>query len=562
MIRGRLPDEVATYPDPKRGVNLRKSLEDLEPGEAELMQNCYWDSDVRKRFGATRYTTVSLGMTAALGGHKAYFGDGTGIRVVAFDTNVVRVSDTGTFTTLTTTLTSGQDAYFSDWAITDRAYMGNGADPLHYLDSTGTFSTLSGTNIPASPTMIVPFLDRLFAIQGTVVIPTDPRVDNIWASTGSAWSAYRGIGGSGNPTAIALHSATGYPTDPQSQLLIFQRNTVTALIGTDFGSNVQAGSPPTGWDAQLILLDPRVGTSSPYSVCNVPGVGTFWFTSEKNVAWLPIGSSVPRLIGNSLYSYRSGILGINDATQLQLAQVLMTYHDLKLKLYLPVNGQSYSTIQYWLDLRPLMENLASVLTQPSEDFPANWSGPHSGQSIGRLWIENQSTDAERLMGLEGNPSNGLMVYELSPLNYYKDDVGVSTSSDIAFRYKSFFHPLGAPGYQKYLYDLILDTQGYINLATVTVNDLHATVTSGYSILKLDGSAFSNITYGNGYRYGNGTLYGQASANNLGHVNYSARSPVMPAGDALQVDIEETAGNNFAVNSIRAQAKVQKIQPYV
>ena len=570
MIRGRLPDDVATYPDPTRGVNLRKSLEDLDPGESELQQNCYWDSDIRKRFGAARWTTVSLGMSIPSGGHKAYY-ESTGIRMVAFGTNVVQVSDAGVLSTMTSTLTGGTNTFFTDWSITDRSYLVNGVDELRYIDSNATITTLSGTNIPATPTMIVPFSDRLFAIQGNVVIPTDPRTDTVWASIGSAWSSYRGIGGSGNPTAIAIHSSTGYPTDPQSQLLIFQRNTVTALIGTNFGSNVTAGSPPTDWDAALVLLDPRIGTSSPYSVCNVPGIGTFWFTSERNIAWLPIGSSVPRLIGNSLYSYRAQILGINDASMGALSQVLMQYHDLKLKLYLPVQGQSYTSVQYWLDMRPLMENLASVLVQPSENFPACWSGPHLGQSIGRVWIENQSTDPERLMGAEGNALNGLMVYELNPLGYYKDDVGpdlsplgAATSNDIAMHYKSFFHPFGAPGYQKYLYDLLIDSSGYINFATVTVNDLHATLTSGYDIRQLNGSVFTNITYSTptGYRYGNGTRYGQASANNLGHVNYSARSPVMPAGDALQVEIEETAGNGYNINSIRAQAKVQKIQPYV
>lgn len=566
MIRGRLPDEVATYPDATKGVNLRKSPEDLEPGEAELMQNCLWDSDIRKRFGCARWTTISFGMQNALGGHKAYFGDGTGIRLAAFGTNLMKVNDSGTFSTLTSTLSSGHNTYFTDWSITDRSYMSNGTDEMRYLDSTGLVATLSGTNIPASPGMVVPFADRLFAIQGSVVIATDPRTDTVWASTGSAWSAYRGIGGSGNPTAITVHSSSTLFGDPQSQLLIFQRNTVTALQGTNFGSSVTVGSPPTGWDATLTLLDPRIGTSSPYSVCHVPGIGTFWVTSERNVAWLPLGTSVPRIIGNSLYSYRAGIPGLNDITQSQLSQVLMIYHQFRLKLYLPVSGQSYSTVQYWLDLRPLMENMASAVTPPSEEFPANWSGPHTGQSIGRVWLENQSNDPERLMGMEGNPSNGLMVYEVNPTNYFKDDVGPDltpgVSNDIAFHYKSFYHDFGAPGYDKYLYDLLIDSQGYINFATVTVNDLHATLTSGLSILKLNGDAFTNITYGSGVRYGNGTLYGQASANNWGHVNYVARTGVAPAGDALQVDVQETAGNNYAISTIRAQAKIQKVQPIV
>ena len=321
-----------------------------------------------------------------------------------------------------------------------------------------------------------------------------------------------------------------------------------------------AVSPPTGYDAQLRSIDSRVGTSSLYSVCNVPGVGTFWFTSERNVAWLPLGQSVPRLIGNSLYSYRSDIPGINDTNINALAQVVMVYHDLKLKLYLPIEGNAYSTIQFWLDLRPLMENLASVLTQPSENIPAQWSGPHRGQSIRRVWVENQSGDPERLMGIEGNMNNGLFVYELNPENYSLDDVGVSTSSAIDYWFKGHYWTGGMPGYVKALYNTLIDSQGYINLATVTVNDLHATVTNGFTILQLNGSAFSNVTYGNGFRYGTGTLYGQNSANNLGHVNYSSRAAFMPSGDALQYEIRHAMGQHFGVNRILPQAKVEKRQP--
>ena len=35
MLRGRLPDDVAMYPDVTDGLNLRASLEDLKPTEAE-----------------------------------------------------------------------------------------------------------------------------------------------------------------------------------------------------------------------------------------------------------------------------------------------------------------------------------------------------------------------------------------------------------------------------------------------------------------------------------------------------------------------------------------------
>ena len=558
MLRGRLPDNVSEYPKPVRGVNLRKSVEDLLPEESELESNCFYDSGLRTRFGRARFTTVSLGMNYGLGATKAYFADGSTARVVAFDTNLVEISDAGAISTITSTLSSGRDTHFRQWSVTDRLYLCNRANSLMALDSAGAFASVTGSYIPQSPTMAVPYLDRLCVLQGNVVVITDSYTDSVFSPTTSSWAAFRGIGGSGNPTAIALHSATGTPGDPQAQLLIFQANTTTALVGSDLGSNVTAASPPTGFDGQLILLDPRIGTSSPYSVCNVPGVGTFWFTTNRNVVWLPIGQSIPRMIGNSLYSYRSGILGLNDVSQTNLGQVVMEYHDLKLKLYLPVNGQTYSTIQYWLDLRPVMENLAAVLTAP-EGFPANWSGPHTGQAVRRVWTENQGNDNDLLMGIEGDPTNGLMVYEQNPVNYYRDDVGVSTSSEIYYRWESFYNPMGAPGYQKHLYDLWLDVEGYINLATVSVSDIHATLTDGFSILRSDGSAFSNITYGNGFRYGNGTLYGQGAQNNLGHVNFTSRGTVVPYGDALKISVHCQQGH-FAVNRVLPHAKIQRVLP--
>src|SRR3990167_4308007 len=103
MLRGRLPDEIAKYADPVLGVNLRDSLEDLKPGEAELMQNCYYDWGIRKRFGSTRVITTSRGAFMGRGAIRVYPQSATKFRLVAFDVNVVTVSDAGAVGTVTAT---------------------------------------------------------------------------------------------------------------------------------------------------------------------------------------------------------------------------------------------------------------------------------------------------------------------------------------------------------------------------------------------------------------------------------------------------------------------------
>ncbi len=71
-LRNRLPDELAQYPDPIKGVNLASSPEDLEPGEAQLLTNCYFWNGVRTREGSSRINSSSLGAYRILGGRRLF----------------------------------------------------------------------------------------------------------------------------------------------------------------------------------------------------------------------------------------------------------------------------------------------------------------------------------------------------------------------------------------------------------------------------------------------------------------------------------------------------------
>jgi len=557
MLRNRIPDDVAKWADVLSGVNLRDSLEDLKAGSAELMQNCYYDGGLRKRFGSTILTTTTLGAFRGRGGHRVYPQTASKFRLIAWHTNLAVVSDTGLVTTVTNSLTSDQDVHFETWSITDRTYVSNKSNVLCQISPTQTFSSVTGVNIPASPTMTVAFLDRLFAIQGDAVYSTNPRVDSVWSPNTSTWATYRPVGGNGVPTAIHRHSMTGQQGDPKAQLLIFQSGSITSLTGLDFGSDVTLSTPPTTWDANLLLLSSNIGTSSPYSIVTVPGLGTFWFTQDLNVAYLSFNQNTPQYVADMLFSNRSTIPGVNNIVLAQIGQVRMVYHDRKLKLFLPVPIQDaeFEIVQYWLDIRLIQEGLGKSAL-PAE-MPS-WSGPHRGQSVSALWIESQAGDRDAFYALEGGSTHGLFVYTMNDTTTFKDAVALTTT-DVASQYRTFYHDMGMPTYQKWIPEVRIDFGGAGEHALVTLVDLHGTHVGPFALLKNDGSAFSSSYYGTGLSYGAGTSYnGFTSAQFIGHVTVESQGASSMLGDAIQVQVTHSAGK-FVINNVIPQAQIRRTQ---
>ena len=556
-LRGKLLDEQAYYPDPILGIDLRLSLEDLGPGYALLLQNCVWDGGVKGRYGSELVIQTTQGAFRGLAGHRLYYQTTSKARLAAWNQHIFTVSDTGALSTLTSGLTKDKDGQFETWSITDTAYYCNEAEPLLKIDSTLTLATVTGTNVPNSPKMVKPFVDRLFAIQDAVVVTSDPRVDTTWAPTTSSWAAYRPVGSGGRPTAIHLHSLTGQQGDPLAQLLIFQSGSVSALTGTDFGSSVVSASPPTGYDAQLRLLDPSIGTESPYSVVTVPGLGTFWFTQGNNVAWLPFNEATPRLIGDRLVSLsRSDVNGIEQVNTTSRSQVVMRYHDRYLKLFIPINA-TYPNVQYWLDVRALQNDLNGQ-NNPRRGFV--WYGPMTQQTINRAWLEDRNGDADDLLALEGNSMTGLYLYRLNVKNLFEDLIG-SVSTGITPRYRTFYHSFGVPSLEKQIPLVRVDGQGNVAGMTLSVDDLHSDDSvSGLSITKTDGSAFTYFTYGSGSTYGSGKHYGSSAAPQVGHSFITVQTDSIPLGDRLSVDILGSAGSRFQINAIYPQVQIRKRQP--
>ena len=465
-LRGRIDEQKTEYKDPILGVNLYKAQQDLIQGEAVIMQNCIWQGGVRWRNGSSRVNSGSLGAIRIRGGTKFYYGAGspTSKRLIAYDTKISEMSDTGTVTQLTAGMTADLDTHFCTWPITDSVYISNGSDVLRKYTGSA-FSTVSGTAIPTPRAQVVPILDRLMCITTNGIERTDPRVDNVW-SNNSAWATLRPVK---SGLFTTLHPFTVRGTDSlYPGLLALQSNAYYLISGTDFGDDVTSATPNDGEDSSIQLLDPNIGTASPYSVCTVPGIGIFWFTTDLNVYFLPEGSLTGRYIGDKIKA-TGDIDGCESTNRAALNQVWMAYHDRFLYLGLPLETDTFASVQFWMDIRQFLASNGEPV----------WYGPMIGQSVGRVWVENQNGD-NAIYGGEGDSSVGAFVYTLNQDNVFSDAVGAS-DNDINGVYQTMYEDFGSPSRQKYLRGVHLDMNPFDGAASIDVFDLPGVIAQNIPI---------------------------------------------------------------------------------
>ena len=472
-LRAQIADKEAEFPDPIHGINLRDTEADIKPTEARLMQNCIYRGGVRTRYGGSRITASSLGAFRIRGGHKYYYGGAspTGKRLVAYSTKISHINDAGAEANLTSGMTSDKDTHFCTWSITDKCYIVNSNDTLRSYDGT-TFATVTGTAIPTAGRMIQPILDRLMCITPNGIERTSPRVDNVWSlgsdlTHGGAWATLR-PSLTGLFTALYPHTLVSVMGDVHAGLLAFQANAYYMITGTDFGADASAAAASSGEDSAIALIDPRVGTSSPYSVCSVPGVGVFWFTSDCYVYYVPYGQPHGRYVGDKIYSTCS-TQGTESTNTAAISAVHMCYFDRYLRLFIPVGSDTYPTIEYWLDMREFMKDPTNPV----------WAGPMTGRSISHMWSETANGENALFYG-EGNSATGAYVYQGHQLGVYTDPVGAA-DNNIQFAYQTFFNDYGAPSRRKYLRNVEMDLNGYTGNATLDLYDLTGSVATALPI---------------------------------------------------------------------------------
>ena len=468
-LRAQIPESKAQYPDPTLGVNLHASDDDLQPNEARKMQNMVYDGGTRSRTGSIRLTPSSYGSYMVKGGHRYYFGGPSpqAKRLIAYNNRISIVSGSGNETVLTSGMTANRDTFFTTWSITDKVYIGNQTDTIRSYDgNTNTFETVTGTNIPVARTGVFPILDRLMCITANGIERTDPRDPTVW-SNNSSWATLRP-----SLTGMFTHGIAYTISGRDSYypgIVAFQANAYYVITGTDFGADVTSAVASDGEDSAIKLLDPRVGTSSPYSVCTVPGVGLFWFTSDLNVYWLPEGTLTGSYIGNKLISRTAQIDGIDSTNTAAINQVWMAYQYPFLILAIPTGSQLYASTQWWLDIR---------------QFPSNvvWYGPMIGQTVSRAWSENQNGD-NAIFGGEGNSATGAFVYQLRCPDRFTDAVGTA-DNDMTHKYQTYFPNFGWPSREKYLQEVNCDL--YLPTGTCTMNlyDLDHTIATDLPVVEV------------------------------------------------------------------------------
>lgn len=475
-LRNRIPDAEAKFPDPVRGVNLVASPEDLEPGEAKLLTNCYFWNGVRTREGSTRLNSGSLGAFRILGGHKYYFGGTNSKRLIAFNDRISQISDSGTETLISTVTTPGQETHFTTWSITDKVYITNAADKLFEYDGT-TFQSVDSlggaVNVPNACRRVVPVLDRLLAITDDGVIErTDPRVAHIW-SANSTWATFR-PSLVGPFIGLAPHTLRSTGGDLFPGAIACQANAMYMITGTNYGSDVTAASPPTGEDASIKLIDSKIGTSSPNSIATVPGVGLFGVSSDLNVWFLPYGSASPIIIGDKIRSTDTSIAqGLESANVSNIDKIWMTYFDRKLILGFPVGSDLFCSRYFWMDMRAFVEH---------QDIGPVWTGPHRGFFTNHAWPEDQNGEKSLVAG-EGNASNGAFVYRMLQDGVYTDAVGTA-DNNVAFDYWSAYKDFGAASQEKYVQAIQLDMNNYLGSPTLSLYDLTGLLASNLPIARI------------------------------------------------------------------------------
>ena len=463
-LRRQVSEARATFPDPVRGLNLRAAEQDLQRGEARLMQNCVYDGGTRSRKGSGKITTTTLDATKRIRGlTKFYYGgvNPTGKRLVAYSTKISVIADVGTETILNSGMTSDLDTFFCTWTIDDKVYISNGTDVIRSYDGT-TFATVAGTNIPTARGPIIPVSDRLLCITTNGIERSDPRSATIWSSN-SSWATFRpqqaGL-------FTALHAGTMKGADTiYSGAFAFQANAHYLIQGTDFGSSVIAGTASAGEDASIQLMDPRVGTSSPYSIVSVPGVGIFWITSDVNVYMISEGTLTGKFVGDKLVSNNSTD-GLENVNRAAISQIWGVYWNRYLIFGFPMGSDTWPSTQFWLDLRGF-DTANTAKEGPNAGIV--WYGPMTGQTVGRAFAETQNGN-NTLSGGEGNPTTGAFVYELQKASTFTDAIG-TVDTNITVKYRTHFEDFGAPSREKYVRAIHFDLQVPSGSALANIYDL-------------------------------------------------------------------------------------------
>lgn len=323
----------------------------------------------------------------------------------------------------------------------------------------------SSQTLPAAK-QIIGLSDRLFALTSDGIERCDPRDPTAW-SKDSSWATFR-PSQSGTFLSHIPHSVSSQSGEPINGALAFTDSDYYFYTGSDFGDDVTAATASTGEDGAIRHIAP-IGLAYARAVDNVPGLGTFFITNQKNIYFIPTGSVYGRMVGTKIFnSGGSATAGIESLAANQPAWVVYWEPYLMVSFCID-NG--YPETQYWLDMRKFR-------IDPNNPV---WYGPMTGQSPSVVWKENQ-TGEYSLMSGEGNSTTGVFVYKIRVPDTYSDASGTSVNA-IACEYSTYLKSGGAPSREKVVQQIEIEMNEITGEATCDISDISGTVLSGLPIEK-------------------------------------------------------------------------------
>lgn len=341
--------------------------------------------------------------------------------------------------------------------------LSDGTDPD--TKATGYVQSLVSTTVPGiggNPVaaQVIGVSDRLFAITSNGIERTDPRDATIW-SVNSAWATFR-PSQSGTFKAMTPHMVANETGNPLNGALAMTENSYYFFTGNDFGADVTAATDSTE-DSSIKFID-NIGAFGPRSVKSVPGVGTFWLTTNKNVYFVPVGRTAGRFVGTRINNTGgSATTGLEVLDVAQGDEAWLAYSEPYLMLGYVVEGGTFPTRQWWLDLDKFRLNA---------QIPV-WYGPMTGQSLSAVWEEDSQGD-NAVVGGEGDSSEGVFVYTLRATNIYKDKVGTA-NNNMACEVSTYHKSGGAPSREKLVQSIEVEMNTVSGSPTADIADLTGTI---------------------------------------------------------------------------------------
>jgi len=522
---------IHEYPMPSKGVNLNSSIVDIAPDEALEMKNCIWNGGVKKRGGQSILnTSEAVASKKILGLHRFYYGSSK-TRLVACDTKVMKDDEDNTWTDIKTGLTTGLQTHFSTWGVVNRTFVANGTDTAFVIKNDLSAVDITGSGAPASPTMFLPYQDRMLAIQGgdlvwTRSFPAAPETDT-WETV-----ANTGVRPDTVLYGMVHHSLTNSEAGYQTKVLLAGATDMYIFGGTSL--NVAIG------DYTIYPLGIGVGCNAPRTMKWTPK-GTMWLGADRRVYLLPFGASTPIVVSKQIHS-TSDYEGIENIPAGQVENACAVYHDGYYKLSVARSGQTSNNSQWWLEIDRLI--------QKPDGYYGPWYGPMLGRTISCYEVQDGPADIGQLIA--GESTDKGFIYEMDVLSTTSDyDPAAATTKAIDCRYKSFNNPLGQLALAKDVHKIELELRDINGTVDIEYHDITGAVKSGDSI-SLSGGA---LKWDNTFTWDGSRTWGRGEAPLRQVLNLS---PNLQARRLAIIANHNSSSEKFELYAIRAEAIEQDI----